>query len=159
MLPIPENLVRLGPLDIAIPPDWEDRSLYTFIAPPQEMRAGMMATTQSFRANVVLTRRPVPPDQTIEASAELAAARAKRDLGDIKVTILEGPPIDGSPSQTLSYVVVDPRGGPPIAQVQYLFKRDGSEWSLTFSVAALELKNRQAELERLVMSIHFPELR
>lgn len=145
--------MNIAGLEMNIPDNWEDRSLYTFVAPVVEQRTGMTTQTASFRTNVVVTRRPQEEGRTLDVIGPEIVERTKRDFGDVNVHVEDGPQVIGKPTKRAHYTVVDPRGGSPVAQVQYAFIHDGYEWVMTFSVASIELKAQMATFDQMVAGL------
>jgi hypothetical protein len=145
--------MNIAGLEMNIPDNWEDRSLYTFVAPVEEVRTGMTTQSASFRTNVVITRKPIQEGRTLDAVGSEIEERTKRDFGDVKVQLENGPAVMGQPSKRASYTVVDPRGGAPVAQVQYVFMHGGFEWMMTFSVASIALKEQMPTFDKIVTQL------
>lgn len=147
--------MKLGRMQMAIPDDWEDRSLYTYVAPPESVSMGMTAQEpRTFRTNVVVTRKPMAPGWSLDASVRAIEARTKRDFGQIEIKVDDAGSVASQPAKRLRYIVNDPgQKSLPVAQVLYVFLLEGAEWTVTFSVASMALKEQLPEFERMVRSI------
>lgn len=79
-------LYDLG-LSLEIPPDWEDRTVYTFLAPPDSF-AGNLPTlnpTAEFRPNLVVTRQPVDSTRGVKLLAAEQLRTAETQLAGVEV--------------------------------------------------------------------------
>src|SRR5688572_11929881 len=96
--------VKLGPVEIAIPEHWEDRSMYAFVAPIERAQAGMSPKADVFRTNLVLTWEKVPSGATLEERVAVARGRIQATHGGkTGIDTAEGPNAGGHPSRRLRY--------------------------------------------------------
>lgn len=142
--------MRIGDLDIDIPATWEDHSLYSFVAPPEDASPTMTVKQAPFRKNVVLQRRPVGETATIDDCVAHVRATTARDFGgDVKIEEADGP----NGTKRLVYRLIDPVTSQAVAQVVYVALIRSAEWQVAFSAPAAALKAAQAEFDRIVASI------
>jgi hypothetical protein len=152
--------VKLGALEIGIPESWEDRSLYTFIAPAAKASLGatVKGGQSEFRTNVVIAPSPLAEGDDLAACAKKATDRAKKDFGaNLEVTVEEGPRASGRETKRLRWRVVDPRGGAPIQQIQYILTARDRQWTITFSTLAVEARAQLSDLDEYVRSVRVDE--
>jgi hypothetical protein len=148
--------MKLGSMEIDLPGEWEDRSMYTFIAPAKKAGVGPTAkAAPEFRTNVVITPSPLESGVDLKACSRRVEERIRRDFGDVEIAADDGPSAGGRKSRRLKYRVVNPRGGAPIEQVQYVIIAGGREWNITFSTISLEAKALEPAFEQYIRSIRF----
>lgn len=148
--------MRLGDLEVPIPDDWEDRSLYTFIAPP-EKTVPLRATKSTFRSNVVLQKRRLGHDETLESCTEAIVAQTKAGYGDVEVAVEAGPAAPRVSSNRVSYRLVDPVTHQPVAQLVYVCLVDRAEWQIAVSVPAMDLAAATRRFDEIVEKIRVVE--
>ena len=142
--------MRVGDLEIDIPASWEDHSLYSFVAPPEVASPKMTLKQAPFRKNVVLQRRPVAPETTIDDCVAHVTATTARDFGGgVKIEVDAGP----NGTKRLTYKLVDPATNQPVAQVVYVALIRGAEWQVAFSAPAAALKEVLPQFDAIVASV------
>ncbi len=145
--------MRFGKIEVEIPEDWEDLSLYTFAAPRAETKAGPRLVTQGFRTNVVMSFGPRGKAAAIDDEIKLAIQRAEQTCGPIKPAIGDGPSIAGKSTKRISYQFVEPGGTLALAQIQYLTIMDGTLLTISFTTASLEAKNLAPMFDEIASSL------
>jgi hypothetical protein len=146
--------MHIGDLTIDIPGTWLDASLYSFVAPAEAAGPSLAVKQVQFRKNVVLQRRPVTPESTLEILVDRLVKQTERDLGGgIKIDVEDGPATPVSPTRKITYRLVDPVTNQPVAQVLYLALVDGWEWQIAFSAPAAGHKEAVLEFDKIVASI------
>lgn len=142
-------MTRVGDLELPIPEDWDDRSLYTFVAPPAKT-VPMRATQSTFRKNVVLQKRRLAPDETLESCTDRLVEQTKEGHGTVAIDVADGPKNDALVSKRISYRLVDPVSNQPVAQLIYVCLVGRAEWQIAVSVPAIELDAARAEFDGIV---------
>ena len=145
--------LSLGRMQIDIPDSWEDRSMYTFIAPRAKAGVGPVAQDDGFRTNVVVTVGPRGKARGLDIATQAAITEVRSNFGEVAIEQAEGPAIDGQQSRRLTYRVIEPGGSLPILQVQYVTILDDSERFFTFTTAAIHAKSMIPEIERMIRSV------
>ena len=146
--------MHIGDLTIDIPGTWLDASLYSFVAPAEAAGPSLAVKQVQFRKNVVLQRRPVTPDTTLEQCVDRLVKQTERDLGGgIKIDLEDGPQAGVGVTRRITYRLVDPVTNQPVAQVLYLALVAGWEWQIAFSAPAVGLKEAMPEFDKIVASI------
>jgi len=144
--------VRVANLDIDVPGDWEDHSLYTWVAPAEDISPARRVGSSPFRTNVVFQQTPLG-EETLEDRVQLALKNTAESFGEVEVKVEEGPGNEQLQSRRLVYTVVDPVTNQPVSQLLYICAVGDVEWQVAFSVAAIKLRERMAEFDRIVTSI------
>lgn len=145
--------MNLGQLSMDIPSDWEDRSMYTFIAPRQSAAMGPIAQDDGFRTNVVVRVGPRGQASSLAELTRRAAEEAKTMFGAVTVDETPGPTVGGVETRRLRYRIVEPGGTLPIAQYQYLLVLEKTERTITFTTAAVHAKALEVNFDEMVRSI------
>jgi hypothetical protein len=146
--------MRIGDLHIDIPATWEDHSLYSFVAPPEDAGPQLRAKQAPFRRNVVLQRRPVAPETTLADCVLHVQQTTARDFGaGVKIDVEDGPPAAGGPTRRLTYRLIDPVTTQAVAQVVYVALVKQTEWQIAFSAPAAGLKADVPRFDEIVRSI------
>ena len=145
--------MRFGKIDLEIPEDWEDLSLYTFAAPRSEVSAGRGLVTQGFRTNIVMSWGARGKAETFDREVELAVQRAVQTCGPVKPQITEGPSIAGSETKRISYTFVEPGGTLPLAQIQYLAIIASTLLTISFTTASIEAKKLAPMFDEIATSL------
>ncbi len=124
-----------GALSLDLPEQWDDRSIYTFVAPEQSMGAGLptMAKTQGFRPNVVVTREGKGKYERLDAYAKDQLAASQKQLPQMKV-LQEGPTqVAGVEALSRTFTFVVPQQNATVQQVQVFALHGAWIYTLTFS--------------------------
>jgi hypothetical protein len=145
--------VKLGPIHIAIPDQWEDRSMYAFVAPATRTQVGLAAKGDTFRTNVVLTWSRVDANTDLEQRAALARRRIEAGHPNVTITAGAGPIVGGRPSKSLRYTIAGLDAGPPVLQIQYVVLLDGVEAIVTFSTSTSATPDQLEALEGIISSM------
>lgn len=143
------GVTRVGDLELPLPDDWEDRSLYSFVAPPAKT-VPMRATHSTFRKNVVLQKRKLPGEATLDTCVEELVELTREGHGDLAVDVRDGPRNDTLTSKCVSYRLVDPVTNQPVAQLIYVCLVDGAEWQMAVSVPAFELDEARRQFDAIL---------
>src|SRR5687768_17052477 len=124
-----------GALSFNLPDQWDDRSIYTFVAPEQSMGAGLptMAKTQGFRPNVVVTRESKGKYERLDAYAKDQLAASQKQLPQMKVISEEAQKVAGIDSIIRTFTFVVPQQNATVQQIQVFALRDEWIYTLTFS--------------------------
>jgi hypothetical protein len=142
--------MRIGKLEIEVPEEWEDASLYTFVAPTDDLWA-TPGKGGSFRTNVVFQSRKVGPNEPLARCVERLMEGTQELFGAVKIEVCDGPQVAGVPSRRLVYSVSD-EAGQPVSQVIYLFVVQGLEWQAAFSLAAADKERWLPHFDQMVAS-------
>ena len=149
--------MRVGPLDIDLPEDWQDRSLYTYVAPITDVSPSMAVRQTTFQTNVVFQQRRLEAGEGLEQCVERARQNTDGMFGGPKISITDGPTADGIQFKRLTYTVVDGVTSQPVAQVLYVGRVGEREWQVAFSVAAIELDAQIPAFDRMIASIRLSQ--
>ncbi|MBL8956108.1 MAG: hypothetical protein JNK82_35370 [Myxococcaceae bacterium] len=141
--------MRFSNLRVAIPPDWSDGSLYTFVAPS---RVGGVAPVREFRSNVVFQSRALESGEGLEQCVERVKAHLVELYGQLQIEANDGPRLASGPSRRLSYTVTN-KGSPDVAQSVYVFIVGETEWQAAFSATARNLSESLPQWEAIVASV------
>ena len=145
--------MQLGKIEIDVPGDWEDRSLYTFVAPKEDVSPQMRVKENAFRKNVVIQRRGLGPEETLESCAEFLVSTTRETFGEIKIEVADGPTTLAFESRRVTYTVIDDVTQSAVGQVIYLCLMGHEEWQLAFSLPAINLSRDLPGLEKIVASL------
>lgn len=145
--------MRVGPLEIDLPEDWQDRSLYTYVAPLTEVSPTLAVQQSTFQTNVVFQQRPLEAGELLEHCVERARQNTLEMFGGPKISIEHGPSSAAIPFKRLTYTVVDGVTNQPVAQVLYVGIVGDREWQVAFSVAAIQLDAQLPAFDRMIASI------
>ena len=75
-----------GTTTLELPAEWEDRSMYTFVAPEQTRAGGpTMARAQSFRPNVVVTRELRGAHERVDTYAKEQLSASQKQLPQLRI--------------------------------------------------------------------------
>lgn len=143
----------LETMQLEVPASWEDRSMYTFIAPRMSAGLGPVAQDDGFRTNLVVNVGPRGGATSLADSARAAVSRVRESFGPLPIEEDAGPAIGGEPSRCLRYRIVEPGGTLPIAQVLFVSVVDRTERIFTFTTAAVHSKSLMREMEQMVGSV------
>ncbi|MCC6808265.1 MAG: DcrB-related protein [Deltaproteobacteria bacterium] len=128
-----------GSIALALPDNWDDRSIYTFVAPEQSMSAGLptMAKTQGFRPNVVVTREHKGRHERVDAYAkeQLNAQKQTREMKNLTVVTEENITVSGAPAISRNFTFVVESQKATVQQLQ-VFVMHGT-WIYTFTFSTL----------------------
>ena len=145
--------MTLGRLDIDIPESWEDRSMYTFIAPRAKADKGLVPADDGFRTSMCVTPGPAGVARDLADIVADAKEHARMSFGVVQVSEESGPAIAGSDSVRIGYRIIEPGGALPLAQFQYLTVVDETEWTFTFTTAAVNAKAVRREMEEMIRTV------
>ena len=124
-------------VSLELPGQWEDRSIYTFVAPEQMASSGLptMAKTQGFRPNVVVTREPKGKVQRIDTYAKEQLAISQKQLPQLKVIEDKEHQLSGQPAVSRVFTFVAPPQNVVVQQLQtFVLHQD---WIYTFTFSSL----------------------
>jgi hypothetical protein len=144
--------MRVGPLDIDLPETWEDRSLYTYVAPVTDVSPSLAVRQSTFQTNVVFQQRRLEEGETLDDCVERARQNTDEMFGGPKISIADGPMASGIPFKRLTYSVIDGVTNQPVAQVLYVGCIGPREWQVAFSVAAIQLDQQLPAFDRIIAS-------
>lgn len=144
--------MRVGDLDMDIPSEWEDHSLYTYLAPVEDISPALRVGKTEFRANVVIQPQPLDGD-TLDDRVRLALENTQKTFGDVEVEVTDGPQNEQLQCRRLVYTVVDGVTNQPVSQLLYICVVGEVEWQIAFSVPAISMRARLPEFDRMVASI------
>lgn len=145
--------MQLGKIAIDLPDAWEDRSLYTFVAPVQNAGPQMRAKASGFRKNVVIQRRELTAEETMDSCVEAVVERTKETFGEVKIDVADGPVTEAMQSRRVTYTVIDNVTNSAVAQVVYLCLLGHDEWQVAFSMPALDVDGELAGLDAMVATL------
>jgi hypothetical protein len=149
--------MELGRIALDVPDDWEDHSLYTFVAPRAAVESSPRMVVEGFRSNVVINWGPRGKAELLEAEVSRAIDRATRDFGPVKPAISDGPKLAGNESRRIMYRFIEPGGTLALTQIQYLSILDGTALTIAFTTASLEAKNVAPLFDRIAGSLRVQE--
>ncbi len=147
--------MRLGALQISLPADWEDHSLYSFVAPAQPTLP-MRPSNPGFQENLVVQPRKLDTGEDLLRCTQRLLDNTQREMD---VANLEQGSLrtnSGLDVERVSYTLVDPYNQMPVAQVVYLLVHEQTEWQFAFSVSAIQLEARRPAFDAWVGSAAFP---
>lgn len=146
--------MRIGDLQIDIPATWEDHSLYSFVAPPEDIGPALRAKQAPFRRNVVLQRRPVAPATTLDDCVAHVQQTTARDFGEgVKIDVQDGPRAPCGPTRRLTYRLIDPVTSQAVAQVVYVALVHQAEWQIAFSAPAASLPADLPRFDEIIRTL------
>ena len=145
--------MQLGKIAIDLPSDWDDRSLYTFVAPPQNAGPQMRARASPFRKNVVLQRRELSAEETIDSCVDALVERTVETFGELNIDVAAGPTTEHMQSKRVAYSIFDDVTQSAVAQVVYLCLIGHDEWQVAFSLPAVDLKAEIEGLDAMVATL------
>lgn len=122
---------------LQLPGAWEDRSIYTFVAPEVHAASALptMAKTQGFRPNVVITREPKGKTQRVDAYAKEQLSISQKQLPQLKVLEDKEHPLGGQTAVSRVFTFVAPPQNVVVQQLQ-TFVLTG-DWIYTFTFSSL----------------------
>ena len=144
--------MRIADLEIAVPDDWEDHSLYTYVAPAEDVSPALSKGSSPFRTNVVFQQRPLG-DETIEDRVQQVLKSTAETFGEVEVKVEDGPSNADMTSRRVSYTVVDGVTNQPVGQLIYVCVVGELEWQVAFSIAAISMRERIPDFDRMVASM------
>jgi hypothetical protein len=124
-----------GMTTLELPAEWDDRSIYTFVAPEQTRAAPTMARAQSFRPNVVVTREPCGAYDRPEAYAKDQLAESRKQLPQLRVIEENATAVGGKPGFARLFTFVAPPQNVTVQQLQAFVI--AAEWVYTFTFSGL----------------------
>ena len=121
---------------LELPADWEDRSMYTFVAPEQSRLGGpTMARAQTFRPNVVVTREARGAHDRVESYAKEQLVASQKQLPQLRVLEETTQQLGGLPAIVRMFTFVAPPQNVVVQQLQ-AFVLNG-DWIQTFTFSGL----------------------
>lgn len=128
-----------GSIALKLPDNWDDRSIYTFVAPEQSMAGGLptMAKQQGFRPNVVVTREAKGRYERVDAYAkdQLNAQKQTREMKNLTVVEEANLTVSGQPAIARNFTFVVESQKATVQQLQ-VFVMHGA-WIYTFTFSTL----------------------
>lgn len=125
-----------GTTTLELPEEWEDRSMYTFVAPEQTRTGGpTMARQQSFRPNVVVTRELRGNHERVETYAKDQLAASQKQLPQLRILEETALQVSGKPAVMRMFTFVAPPQNVSVQQLQ-AFVLSG-DWVHTFTFSGL----------------------
>ena len=146
-----------GSIAMTLPDDWNDRSIYTFVAPEQQMGAGLptMAKTQGFRPNVVVTREPKGRYEKVDAYAkdQLTAQKRTAEMKNLTVVHEESITVSGSPALQRNVTFVVEQQSATVQQLQVFVLHGAWIYTLTFSTLPAHFNEQRKAFDAVVAGI------
>lgn len=143
---------------LELPGEWEDRSIYTFVAPEQtSVASGLptMAKTQGFRPNVVITREPKGKTQRIDAYAKEQLAISQKQLPQMKVLEDKEHQISDQAAVTRVFTFVAPPQNIMVQQLQTFVLSGDYIYTFTFSSLPDGFANQRKAFDQILGSVRF----
>jgi hypothetical protein len=124
-----------GSVSLDLPAQWDDHSVYTFVAPEQSMSAGLptMAKQQGFRPNVVVTREAKGKYERLDAYAKDQLSASSKALPQLKVVSEEAGMTGGIASISRVFTFVVPNQNATVQQLQIFAMHGPWVYTVTFS--------------------------
>jgi len=125
-----------GNTTLELPAEWEDRSMYTFVAPERSRTGGpTMARAQSFRPNMVITRESRGSHERVDTYAKEQLAASQKQLPQLRVLEDKAQTVGGQPGIVRMFTFMAPPHNVLVQQLQ-AFVLTG-EWVTTFTFSGM----------------------
>ena len=141
-----------GTLALNLPDTWDDRSIYTYVAPEQNVSAGMptMNKTQGFRPNVVVTRESRGKYERLDAYAKDQLAASQKQLPQMKVVSEDPSTVGGQPAICRVFTFVAPPQNVTVQQMQTFVLIGDWIYTLTFSTLPSHFNEQKKMFDKIV---------
>lgn len=149
--------IYAGALQFQLSDAWEDRSIYTFVAPEQSIASALptMAKTQGFRPNVVVTREPKGKYERIDAYAKDQLAASQKGLPNLKVVAEVQLTLAGKAAIKRTFTFVVPQQNAQVQQVQIFMLHGDWLYMVTFSTLPQHFSEHEKMFDEIVSKMSF----
>jgi hypothetical protein len=146
-----------GSIALALPDNWDDRSIYTFVAPEQSMTAGLptLAKTQGFRPNVVVTREAKGRYERVDAYAkdQLNAQKQTREMKNLTVVAEENVTVGGQPALARNFTFVVESQKATVQQMQVFVMHKDWVYTFTFSTLPAHFAEQKKMFDEIIKDV------
>lgn len=141
-----------GTITLQLPDSWDDRSIYTFVAPEQSAASGLptMNNQQGFRPNVVVTREARGKYERLDAYTKDQLAASQKELPNMKIVSEEPTKVGDFQGITRVFTFIAKPHNVAVQQMQSFVLVGDHIYTLTFSTLPSHFDQQKAMFDKIV---------